>query len=70
MSLKSVKREPNALQRWARETVTELRRVSWPTREQAVHLTIVVLIVMLVAGAILGSLDFLFERLFIVLLGR
>ncbi|MCW5877022.1 MAG: preprotein translocase subunit SecE [Anaerolineales bacterium] len=71
MTVKSIKpREPNALQRWFRETVGELRRVSWPTRSEAIKLTRIVIIVMFIAGAILGSLDALFERMFIVLLGR
>jgi preprotein translocase subunit SecE len=39
------KRE-NALQRTFRETVGELRKVSWPTRQEATNMTIIVIVVM------------------------
>jgi preprotein translocase subunit SecE len=47
----------NAVVRFYRETVGELRKVSWPTREEAIHLTIVVLIVLAVMAIILGTVD-------------
>lgn len=62
-------KEPNAIQRWYRETAGELRRVSWPTREEALHLTWIVIIVMFASGALLGTLDGLFERFFLTFLG-
>ncbi|MBN2387630.1 MAG: preprotein translocase subunit SecE [Anaerolineales bacterium] len=39
------KRE-NALARWWRETIGELRKVTWPTRQEALRLTAIVLVVM------------------------
>ena len=39
---------------------TELRKVVWPTRPDVVHLTIVVVIVTLILGAILGAIDIAF----------
>jgi preprotein translocase subunit SecE len=42
----------------------ELRKVSWPTRREALSLTRVVVIVMVIMAAVLGSLDFLFFRFF------
>jgi preprotein translocase subunit SecE len=62
-------REPNRIQRWFRETVSELRRVSWPTPAEAVSLTRIVIIVMIISAIILGGLDALFERLLVGLLG-
>lgn len=62
-------KEPNAIQRWYRETAGELRRVSWPTREEAIHLTWIVIIVMFASAAFLGTLDGLFERFFLTFLG-
>ncbi|MEX2144433.1 MAG: preprotein translocase subunit SecE [Anaerolineales bacterium] len=71
MTIKQARhREPNALQRWMRETVSELRRVSWPTRTEALSLTRIVIIVMIISGIILGGLDAVFETMFIRLLGR
>lgn len=64
----SHKRE-NALQRYFRETQGELRKVTWPTRQEATSLTIVVLIVIVVMSAFLGIMDFLYSRIFILILG-
>jgi preprotein translocase subunit SecE len=49
--------QPNAIARFSRETMGEIRRVSWPTREEAIHLTIIVLIVLFVMALILGLVD-------------
>ena len=62
-------KQPNAISRFFRETIGELRKVSWPTRREALKLTQVVVIVMLITGLILGALDILFTRLFALLLG-
>jgi preprotein translocase subunit SecE len=56
-------KKPNAITRTLRETVGELRKVSWPTRPEATQLTIVVLVVLAVMSAFLGTMDFLFSRL-------
>ena len=63
------RREPNFIQRFFRETMGELRKVSWPTRKEAMNLTVIVLAVMLAMSAFLGTLDFLFSRLFSLILG-
>jgi len=63
------RRQPNAIQRYFRETIGELRKVNWPTRKEAVNLTIVVLIVTFSMSALLGILDFLFTKLFVLILG-
>lgn len=47
----------NAIVRFYRETVGELRKVSWPTREEATHLTIIVLIVLAFMAIMLGIVD-------------
>jgi preprotein translocase subunit SecE len=44
-------------------TRAELRRVSWPDREEATRLTVIVLVVTLVMSAILGLMDFVFAKL-------
>jgi preprotein translocase subunit SecE len=51
------------IQRFWRETVGELRKVTWPTPEEAWKMTRIVLLVMVVMAAVLGSLDFGFSRL-------
>ena len=50
------------------EVVAELRKAHWPTRQEALRLSILVLIVCVIFGAILGGLDYGFFRLFANLL--
>ena len=61
--VQGLRRRQNFVTRIARETVGELRKVSWPTRQEATQLTILVLAVVLVSSAILGALDLVFQRL-------
>ena len=55
------RRQPNAIQRYSRETIGELRKVTWPTTQEAMNLTRIVLLTLLVMAALLGSLDYLFS---------
>ncbi|MXW29156.1 MAG: preprotein translocase subunit SecE [Chloroflexi bacterium] len=48
---------------FARETVTELRRSHWPTRDETVRLTVIVLGVVIALAAFLGLFDFGLARL-------
>ena len=43
--------------RWITDIITELRKVVWPSRQDTVHLTVVVLVVAAIIGAALGGLD-------------
>lgn len=63
------RRRPNRLQVFFRETIGELKKVTWPTRREAWYLTVVVLVVMAGMGAFLGLLDFIFSRIFALILG-
>ena len=67
-SKSSARKQPNAIQRYIRETTGELRKVNWPTRKEATNLTIVVIVVLVAMGAVLGILDVLFSRFFALLL--
>jgi preprotein translocase subunit SecE len=61
-----IETKPNIFQkikRWFKETAGELRKVTWPTREEARALNRIVLIVTIIMSAILGILDFIFARL-------
>ena len=59
----------NPVVRFYRETIGELRKVTWPTRQEAINLTIIVLIVTFGMSAFLGILDYLFSKLFGLILG-
>lgn len=61
-------RQPNRFSHFFRETLGELRKVNWPTRQEAINLTTIVLIVIFVMSTFLGFLDIMFSRLFALLL--
>jgi preprotein translocase subunit SecE len=63
------KRQPRGIRLFFRETAGELRKVSWPTRKEALNLTRVVVLVMIVMALFLGGIDFVFFRLFGLLFG-
>lgn len=54
---KKITKRSNALVRFFRETWGELRKVSWPTRKEAIHLTRIVLVVLVLMAIFLGSID-------------
>jgi preprotein translocase subunit SecE len=62
------RRQPNRIQRYFRETMGELKKVSWPTRQEATNLTIIVLIVTFTMSVILGGLDFIYSRVMALIL--
>jgi len=51
---KKASKKQNAIQRFTRETVGELRKVSWPTRQEAWQLTLIVLVVLAFMSIFLG----------------
>lgn len=66
---KPVVKKPNKIQKWWNETVGELRKVTWPTKEEALKMTKIVTIVVLATAVFLGLVDFVFSRLVGLLLG-
>jgi preprotein translocase subunit SecE len=51
------------------EVVAELRRAHWPTRQEALRLSLLVLAVIIVVGFLLYGFDLGFTRLFLLLGG-
>ena len=45
------------------EVISELSKVTWPTRQETVRLTMVVIAVAVVFGIALGLLDFAFNQM-------
>jgi preprotein translocase subunit SecE len=66
---KKVKNSENAIQRYFRETLGELRKVNWPTWPEAKRLTGLVLLVMLIVGIFLAGVDYLSGALINLALG-
>lgn len=54
-------REENAIVRYFKDTRAELRRVTWPTREEAKNLTLIIVTVTVVMAVFLGLLDYVFQ---------
>ncbi len=50
------------IRRYFDEVWSELRKVSWPTREQVRNLTVLVFAISLVVGIYITVLDFVFQR--------
>lgn len=52
------------------EVGQELQRVTWPSREQTIRKTTLVVAVSLAVGVYIGVLDFIFTNIMTVLIGR
>lgn len=51
------------------EVIAELKKVVWPTRQEAIHLTTIVVVVSVAVGIFLAIVDFVFSKLMQLLLG-
>jgi preprotein translocase subunit SecE len=54
-------KKENAVIRYLRETWYELRKVSWPTRSEALNLTGIVVVVTTFLSVVLAVVDWLFQ---------
>ena len=48
---------------WLEEIISELKKVTWPSRDEVIYLTTVVIIVAVTVGIILGGIDIFFNWL-------
>lgn len=60
----------NRIAQYFRETRAELRKVVWPTREEATNLTLIVVVTIIVMAAFFGTVDYLLSQLFRLLITR
>lgn len=51
-----------------KETREELKKVTWPTQQEVVRLTSVVIAVSLIVGLFIGAFDFLFTKIMEIIL--
>lgn len=49
--------------KFVREVIAELKKVTWPTRQETIKLTVVVIAISIAVGLYIGALDALFLRL-------
>lgn len=47
--------------KWVRELKSEIKKIVWPTREQVVNNTVVVISAILIVGVFIWALDFVFK---------
>lgn len=52
-----------SLSNYIKDTKAEMRHVNWPTREQTINFTILVIAISLFVAAFLGFFDFIFVYL-------
>jgi len=53
----------NRMVRYLRDTRAEVAKVTWPTRQEGIRLTIIVAIVTLISAIVLFGIDYLFGTL-------
>lgn len=53
-----------------KEARSELKKVVWPTKQEAIRLTLIVIAVSLIVGIFIGALDFIFTKLMAVFIRR
>ena len=61
MATKKAKKDAkkqNAIQRFVRETIGELKKVTWPSRKQTIGSTAVVIALVMLISLFLGVVDF------------
>jgi len=57
----------NRIATYVKETRAEMKHVNWPTRQQTIRFTLLVIAVSLATAALLGISDFVFSRLLTLL---
>jgi preprotein translocase subunit SecE len=64
----SAKKE-NVVIKYLKETRAELKKVNWPSRQEATNLTLIVIAVTTFMALLLGLIDYIFAKLFELILG-
>ena len=68
MNISNLVNSDNRIVRYLRETRAEIGKVAWPSVEETRNLSLIVIGVTVSMSILLGFLDFLFSRLFEILL--
>lgn len=55
---------------FVREVIAELKKVTWPTRQETIKLTLVVIVLSFLVGAFIGILDITFLKITSLLFKR
>jgi len=69
--MEKVKRNPiTGIGRWFRSTLSELKKVVWPSFSKIRQNTLIVLVYILIVGAIIWALDYAFGWIMRLVLGN
>ncbi len=63
------KRERTKPRQFLKEVIAELRKVAWPTRQEVVAYSLVVVVATVVIATIIFGLDFVFTKAVLALFG-
>lgn len=58
------------LSKYLRDTVSEMKQVSWPTQQQAFLYTVIVILISVTVALFLGAFDFLFSSAISFIINR
>ncbi len=58
-----MKKWPQKIASFLKETQTEVKRVTWPDRKYATSATVIIIMLCLIIGFVLSVLDFSFAKL-------
>ena len=64
-----VKKKDNRVVHYLREVRAEVQKINWPSRENTVNLTSIVLGVTVAMSIAMGLLDWIFTKLFALVIG-
>lgn len=57
-------KKDNVIIKYLKETRAELRKVNWPSRQEALNLTLIVVAFTISMAALLGIIDYIFALVF------
>jgi preprotein translocase subunit SecE len=66
---KATAKKENVVIKYLKETRAELKKVSWPSRQEATNLTLIVIAVTTFMALLLGFIDYIFTKLFGLIIG-
>ena len=66
---KATAKKENVIVKYLKETRAELKKVNWPSRQEATNLTLIIIVVTAFMALLLGFIDYIFAKLFELILG-
>ena len=66
---KATAKKENVVIKYLKETRAELKKVNWPSRQEATNLTLIIISVTTFMALLLGLIDYIFAKLFELILG-